>query len=64
MLRRDPLTVDAAKLAQLDASKKPKSKIVASSYTIAAQKKAYGMPVDMVAKNETGLQMVWGPGNW
>ena len=35
-----------------------------SSYDIAAQKKAYGMPVDLQATNEQTKQMVWGPGTF
>eukprot|EP00943_MAST-04B_sp_MAST-4B-sp1_P002328 g2328.t1 len=34
------------------------------SYSIGNQKKAYGIPVDLVATNETLLQMVWGPGTF
>ena len=33
-------------------------------YTIPEQKKAYGIPTDLQATNETGLQMVWGPGTF
>ena len=35
-----------------------------SGYSIGNQKKAYGIPVDLVATNETTLQMVWGPGTF
>jgi hypothetical protein len=65
MLRRDPLSPDSVAIDQLDSPKKIKSGASESaSYTIAAQKKAYGMPVDLVAKNESTLQMVWGPGTF
>jgi hypothetical protein len=33
-------------------------------YAISDQKKSYGIPVSLAATNETGLQMVWGPGTF
>ena len=36
----------------------------ASSYTIAAQKAAYGIPDGQAASNPQTLQMVWGPGTF
>lgn len=34
------------------------------SYSVGDQKKAYGMPLDLSATNDTTLQMVWGPGTF
>jgi len=34
------------------------------SYTISAQKKAYGIPTDLQATNSSTTQMVWGPGTF
>eukprot|EP00929_Paragymnodinium_shiwhaense_P025351 TRINITY_DN15355_c0_g1_i1.p1 TRINITY_DN15355_c0_g1~~TRINITY_DN15355_c0_g1_i1.p1 ORF type:complete len:571 (+),score=111.53 TRINITY_DN15355_c0_g1_i1:319-2031(+) len=33
-------------------------------YTVSNIKKAYGIPTDLAASNETTLQMVWGPGTF
>mmetsp|Transcript_72460 Transcript_72460/g.155167 ORF Transcript_72460/g.155167 Transcript_72460/m.155167 type:complete len:585 (-) Transcript_72460:64-1818(-) len=33
-------------------------------YTVGNMKKAYGIPVDLEASNDTTLQMVWGPGTF
>ena len=45
-------------------SKSKEFKSFGSGYTISAQKKAYGIPVDLAAQNETTRQMVWGPGSF
>ena len=71
MLRRDPITeggsdatagLDSAPSTALLPTDGAAQKVDAGSYTIAEQKQAYGIPVDLVAKNESTLQMVWGPG--
>ena len=36
----------------------------ADTYSISNQKRAYGIPEDLAAANDTTLQMVWGPGTF
>ena len=37
---------------------------LSGAYSIGNQKKAYGIPLDLVATNESLTQMVWGPGTF
>ena len=60
--RRGPGGADAPPQRQRTASNVPAHP--QSTYSISAQKKAYGIPVDLAATNEQTLQMVWGPGTF
>ena len=73
LLRRDPRSAPAAAAAEPTATATAESKRRlrrrafspgGGAYNVAAQKKAYGIPVDLQASNATGLQMVWGPGTF
>lgn len=62
LLRRDPTEHSAG--TQRSSNKAINVGAGGGGYTISKQKKAYGIPDDLTATNDTGLQLVWGPGTF
>jgi tripeptidyl-peptidase-1 len=65
LMRKDPL--DKSSVTEAVTTKSTRAVDHAKlfgSYTIAAQKSAYGIPADLQATNDSTLQMVWGPGTF
>ena len=61
VFRRDPVAKEATSPARTE---KDLTSRLSGAYSIGNQKKAYGIPTDLVATNETLTQMVWGPGTF
>ena len=61
MFRRDSLSKETKVLPSV--GKELVSRL-SGAYSIGNQKKAYGIPTDLVATNESLSQMVWGPGTF
>lgn len=61
LMRRDP---QPDRSSNLLATRKAPMRDTFGQYTVPNIKKAYGIPTDLQASNESTLQMVWGPGTF
>lgn len=64
VVRRDFVGIQAADVLSTRPASQIRARDADSTYSMAAQKAAYGIPVDLAATHEDTRAMVWGPGTF